>query len=157
MREDDGTEEEDNNEELTEDEEELEPVREDEDSQDALNASVHDMSINEEVRAPFISIPTIYSRKLRKRPHEKVEKANEDEHQSQALELQRDLKLVHRQMIRLIPTTMKKHPKSQSQTQFCKRQWQQFRMLDESNSRSAWMKRSCNNEIRFAKIKIFYS
>lgn len=50
MREDDGTEEEDNNEELTEDEEELEPVKEDEDSQDALNASVHDMSINAEVR-----------------------------------------------------------------------------------------------------------
>jgi len=55
MREDDGTEEEDNNEELTEDEEELEPVKEDEDSQDALNASVHDMSINAEVRTLSIS------------------------------------------------------------------------------------------------------
>ncbi|CBY19279.1 unnamed protein product [Oikopleura dioica] len=52
MREDDGTEEEDNNEELTEDEEELEPVKEDEDSQDALNASVHDMSINAEKASP---------------------------------------------------------------------------------------------------------
>ena len=137
MREDDGTEEEDNNEELTEDEEELEPVKEDEDSQDALNASVHDMSINEEVRRRSISFPNGFSRKqLRKRLREKGEKANEEEHRSRALELQRDLKPAHRKMIRLTPTTTKMRPRSQLQTPFCKRQSSQFLMLDESNSRS---------------------
>ena len=137
MREDDGTEEEDNNEELTEDEEELEPVKEDEDSQDALNASVHDMSINEEVRTLSISFLNGVSRKeLRKRLQEKDEKANEEEHRSRALELQRDLKPAHRKMIRLTPPTTKMLPRSQLQTPFCKRQSSQFLMLDGSNSRS---------------------